>query len=222
VGASYFLEDSKNVPCNVNCTISSGTMQNDDTSDDVLRAVRTLKACKKFHVKDQNVLILNLQQIESWQKAEYPWIEELNHGKGKMLYDSVDSIMSNIVGLVEKWESCTTFNETSIMLGGSFWKLYIKRCSQENVELEIDDLSRKSILADRRVAEERARIAKEHRQEGNTSPPVVPIDSNKLPYQIEMEQLRAEKERKRQIELDKQKQIQDDIRERVKRGEKVI
>jgi hypothetical protein len=224
-GNSNFLYWSQFVPSNCNTNTPTVTMQKDVTIPENLQSsLKLLKACKKFRAKDEKKIIDNLLAIDDWIKQEYVWIDEFNHGKGHSLYDSVEDIVYNIIGIVERWEKCENFNESFFDMGSKAWNIYVSQCSREGVEIMLGDGVKKAMVAEREAKEATRKMRERNalREEAGLPPQVIPTADGKLPYEIENERLAAIKAGKRQVELDERKRKEDEIREQVKQGRMII
>lgn len=207
------------------CTIPSITTQSNITIPSNLQSsIDILKKCKKFHVKDEKKLIQNLSAIDDWVEQEYSWIEEFNHGKNKSYYDSVEDIVYNIVGIMNKWEKCENFNESFFDMSSNGWNMYVRRCSDEGIILMLGDQMKKSIQADRDAKEATRKMRERNalREEAGLPLSPIPVAGGKLPYEIENERLAAIKAEKKQAELDERKRKEEAMRERIKNGGSII
>jgi hypothetical protein len=210
---------------NCNCTIPTVTMQKDVTVPKNLQSsIDILKKCKKFRAKDEKKLVNNLIALDDWLKLDYVWIDEFNHGKGHDFYGSVEDIVYNFVGIVNKWEKCTDFNESFFDMGSKAWGIYVRHCSEQGIILLIGDKLKKSMQLDKEIAESNRKLRERNalREEAGLPPSVIPTSDGKLPYEIENERLAAIKAAKKQVELDERKKVEEAMREKVRNGGSIL
>jgi hypothetical protein len=63
--------------------------------------------------------------------------------------------------IMDRWENKPSFDESFVEHGKWGWNIYVKKCQEEGVELELGPMSKKNIEAERKRKQMQAELDKE-------------------------------------------------------------